>query len=238
MDFDWPMKQIWVGYINPYKGIECPYCFDEDSGISNGYAKEAREYKKSFYGYMNDWDYIKNPYNPRQQYCPKAKPYSIEKWEYDFLVGDNEWATRKRLFGNGEIPSFENFGDYFLKYGDLGFDSCIEHALTEEYCRRNGYKTLCPHCNGTGLVFMDNNIKHLHEEWCPVEPPEGEGFQLWENTSEGSPSSPVFGTLEELCEWCADNATTFASERATKDEWMAMLDKNFVYHKEGNILFM
>jgi hypothetical protein len=50
--------------------------------------------------------------------------------------------------------------------------------------------------------------------------------------------SPVFATLEELCEWCADNATTFGSSRATKEEWMQMLDSKFVYHQEGNIIFL
>jgi hypothetical protein len=32
LDFDWPMKKIWVGYMNPYNGVECPYC--EGNGLS------------------------------------------------------------------------------------------------------------------------------------------------------------------------------------------------------------
>lgn len=71
-----------------------------------------------------------------------------------------------------------------------------------------------------------------------VEPPEGDGYQLWETTSEGSPVSPVFTTLDELCDWCEDNATTFGSYKATKDEWKRMLDNNFVYHKDGNTFFI
>ena len=90
---------------------------------------------------------------------------------------------------------------------------------------------------GEGTIFINDDIEKLHNEWDPVEPPEGDGYQLWENTSEGSPVSPVFATLEELCEWCADNATTFATERATKEQWMRMLDDNFVYHQEGNAIF-
>lgn len=71
-----------------------------------------------------------------------------------------------------------------------------------------------------------------------VEPPEGEGYQLWETTSEGSPVSPVFGTLEKLCEWCEKNATTFGSFTATKEEWMNMLGDGIVHHKEGNCIFI
>lgn len=56
-----------------------------------------------------------------------------------------------------------------------------------------------------------------------IAPPTGDGFQLWENTSEGSPISPVFKTLDELCEWAAENETVFASIKASKEEWMAQL---------------
>lgn len=71
-----------------------------------------------------------------------------------------------------------------------------------------------------------------------VEPPEGEGYQLWETTSEGSPVSPVFKTLDELCEWCEVNATTFARFTATKERWKSMLDDNFVHHATGNAIFI
>jgi len=35
----------------------------------------------------------------------------------------------------------------------------------------------------------------------PIEPPQGNCFQLWETVSEGSPVSPVFETKEELATW-------------------------------------
>lgn len=56
-----------------------------------------------------------------------------------------------------------------------------------------------------------------------TEPPNGKGYQLWENTTQGSPQSPVFETLEELTVWCAENANIFANEKATKEEWLKML---------------
>ena len=72
------------------------------------------------------------------------------------------------------------------------------------------------------------------KELC--EPPKGEGYQLWNTTSEGSPISPVFETLDKLCEWCEVNATTFGKFKATKEEWKEMLQDGFVYHKEGNVI--
>jgi hypothetical protein len=59
-----------------------------------------------------------------------------------------------------------------------------------------------------------------YEAWRPTDPPEGEGWQLWETTSEGSPVSPVFGSAVELANWCADNATWFADFRWTADQWL------------------
>jgi len=32
LDFDWPLHQIWKGYINPYKSVECELC--EGSGFN------------------------------------------------------------------------------------------------------------------------------------------------------------------------------------------------------------
>lgn len=57
-------------------------------------------------------------------------------------------------------------------------------------------------------------------------------------TSEGSPVSPVFETLDELCAWCEGNATTFGSFRTSKAEWKQMLEDNFVVHQEGDRIFM
>ena len=50
------------------------------------------------------------------------------------------------------------------------------------------------------------------------------GYQLWQTTDEpAQPFSPVFQTVDTLCEWAADHATTFADLRATKEEWRRIL---------------
>lgn len=47
----------------------------------------------------------------------------------------------------------------------------------------------------------------------------------------------MFETLDKLCEWAEDNATTFGSAHASKDQWKAMLYDGFVKHQEGNMIF-
>lgn len=74
--------------------------------------------------------------------------------------------------------------------------------------------------------------KYLEEELTHI--------QLYQTTSEGTPISPVFPQedLDGLCEWAAENATTFASFKATKEEWKAMLTESFVYAEKGNVIFI
>ncbi len=81
----------------------------------------------------------------------------------------------------------------------------------------------CPVCNGEGTLPHPNEaIRKLHEEWKEYEPPAGAGYQLWETCSEGSPISPVFASAEELADWCAENATIFASEKTSRENWLKM----------------
>jgi hypothetical protein len=65
-------------------------------------------------------------------------------------------------------------------------------------------------------------------------------IQLYESTSEGTPLSPVFRSdqLEELCEWASVNVSTFADFKASKEEWLKMLTDGFVFHKQGNAIFI
>lgn len=71
-----------------------------------------------------------------------------------------------------------------------------------------------------------------------IEPPTGDGYQLWETTSEGSPISPVFDTLDALCEWCAENATIIGDFKLSKEEWMNTLAEDIVVFRHGNMVFL
>lgn len=57
-------------------------------------------------------------------------------------------------------------------------------------------------------------------------PPTGDGFQMWETVTEGSPQSPVFATLKELCAWLEPNASWFADMKTSAAEWEHCLSRN------------
>ena len=63
---------------------------------------------------------------------------------------------------------------------------------------------VCPACKGHGSIEAYEGQRAEAEKWEPSEPPMGEGWQLWETVSEGSPVSPVFATSGELAAWMSD----------------------------------
>ena len=120
----------------------------------------------------------------------------------------------------------------------MGHDSTNQWICVEAKAKRLGFWGHCKLCKGNGEYWADDKYKKLAEEWDWIQPPVGEGYQLWETTSEGSPQSPVFKSLGELCDWAEEHATTFGGNKTTSGEWKKMLLDNFVSHKEGNVIFV
>ena len=93
-----------------------------------------------------------------------------------------------------------------------------------------------------GCPDWDNYLKEpLQQIKEMLAPPKGDGYQLWNTTSEGSPISPVFADLESLCAWCEDNATVFADIKVTKEKWMKLLtqfDDGTVIYDDGGVLII
>lgn len=138
---------------------------------------------------------------------------------------------------NGYTPTADEVNDWSMR--GFGHDAINQWVCVKARLAREGItQTECLRCGGEGCIWPSAEIKAASEAWEETEPPEGPGFQLWETTSEGSPSSPVFETIEALCEWCAKNATTFGSFKASAEKWRLMLDANFVCHEEGNAVFL
>jgi hypothetical protein len=53
-------------------------------------------------------------------------------------------------------------------------------------------------------------------------------FQMYEETSEGTPISPVFDTIEALARWLADTgASAFGGMTATYEQWLATCGKGW-----------
>jgi hypothetical protein len=105
----------------------------------------------------------------------------------------------------------------------FGHDSINAMIAVQARCEREGFSDTCPACEGHGSTEAYEGQRAEAEAWKPSEPPMGEGWQLWETVSEGSPVSPVFATSGELIAWMSD------TERG--DEWVpADVAAKFVSH--------
>jgi len=90
--------------------------------------------------------------------------------------------------------------------------------------------------NWKGCMMLNREVKRvplnfnhpLHKVWSGyliediIEPPNGDGFQCWETTSEGSPITPVFKTFDEMCEWLG-NHPRGVTDNFSKQDWINAL---------------
>lgn len=83
----------------------------------------------------------------------------------------------------------------------FGHDSINCHVVIEARCERNGLEKTCKTCKGHGSVEAYEGQREEAENWESTDPPAGEGWQVWETTSEGSPISPVFPDREGVIQW-------------------------------------
>ncbi len=93
---------------------------------------------------------------------------------------------------------------------------CIKAA-----CQRAGQDDGCRECQGRGHIWDDHEQEKIYEAWQPTDPPAGDGWQLWETVSEGSPVSPVFATAEDLANWLGEENHNGMG----RDGWLKFLTK-------------
>ncbi len=83
----------------------------------------------------------------------------------------------------------------------MGHDAINCWVVIGAECERLGCPSKCEHCDGHGYTWPSDEARKLNDDWKCTEPPLGDGYQLWETVSEGSPISPVFDTPEALATW-------------------------------------
>lgn len=284
LDFAWPLKKTWPGYVNPHGDA----CLDCESCAGSGYSPQAKLFADQWYGnasfdpveygavaltvdhpgvvaaarrnvdrdpgyygrgeaavrreaerlfghWRGQWchhliqadvdaliaagrlmDFTHTPRTPEQVEIVTAK----------VAAGDNSWLPES----NGYVPTADEVNAWGI--AGFGHDAINRWICIKARCKRTKVAVNCRACKGEGSVWHSDEAKRRSRAWRKYEPPKGDGYQLWESTSEGSPISPVFPSIEELCEYAAANCGTFGSQKTTASEWRRMLDAGFVAHVE------
>lgn len=108
----------------------------------------------------------------------------------------------------------------------FGHDAINAWTVIKARCERYGTPTTCPTCKGHGSMERYEGQREERDAWEPTEPPTGEGWQLWQTVSEGSPISLVYDNPEDLARWMASPNYRWGAHKGTGLSYEAAL--NFV----------
>ena len=134
------------------------------------------------------------------------------------------WEHPKDENGN-YIPLFKGPFSKLLSEWETGNEQW-EKGLRDDY-------------NGGWQKLEGDELNFSYEDWTSDKPvkedympewseEEKTHIQLYENTTEGTPITPIFKDLDPLCEYAEKNCWSFADWRATKEQWIEMLQPDLI----------
>lgn len=245
LDFNWPHNKLWRGYINPH-WAPCPAdqvtCFNGSTAagkwidaiarfiaiLGEDAAQESKADALRARGRIFPHPYLKEfPLAPSYQLpnIVSREMRDMTREQRMRVLAEYSRDQRTLPLGGDVMAGFVTMlakGDDITSHSGATYK--IYKTLEEVGKLPEGWD-ICPICKGEAL---DPAVAEAYEAWKDEEPPTGDGYQLWETTSEGSPISPVFASMDALCTWAAEHANTFADFKATAEQWRSMLDKDFV----------
>ena len=199
LDFDAPLNETWHGYVSP----DWRPCPSDDCDNGSTYAAAWAEKIISQLLMLADADEANGKgLHPWLERVP-LRPDKLPKPD----------AIRE-LTGGLSRPWRAPFGH----------DACDRWSAVHAVIKAAGLPDdwgTCPVCKGHAIHPDDIAPS---EAWQTTEPPEGEGWQMWETTSEGSPQTPVFATAAALADYCAVHCTWFADQKWTAAQWLASFE--------------
>lgn len=127
------------------------------------------------------WDFVRVPRTDEQCEIVRQK----------VAAGGNSWLPED----NGYRPTAAEVNAWARCR--LGHDSLNSWICVKARAARYGVDLCCPAECRDGCV-PNADLEARIEAWTETPPPTGEGWQVWETVSEGSPITPVFPTPEGL----------------------------------------
>ena len=210
VDFDWPLEKVWKGFLRPDL-LDLPTCPDCGGHGTTTARRWVRACAHMLLMLDDDLD-------------DQARGREMHLYFRDFYT--SAYGTRPspdiREFGTGLAGRAGSF---------IGHDSIDGWRATEKIIRAAGLDPetwgYCARCGGKGDIGTDQQ-REAAENWQPTDPPTGDGWQVWETVSEGSPISPVFPDREGLIQWLmspeyswgiSEPLTREQAERFTEAAW-------------------
>lgn len=200
LDFDWPLNEVWKGFMPPPETRERCH----DPGCRNGYTSARQRVEELLNLLMLSAD------DARRGKCHPYLYHTPPNYTAGEVVSPE---IHELVDGLSKVLDPDSHGPGFggYSYGTLAYQ--ITNKLAEVAGLPKDWG-ICKACEGHGETAA---ARAAYEAWESEDPPEGDGYQIWETVSEGSPISPVFATPEELAKhmtttrWGADKGTSYES---------------------------
>jgi hypothetical protein len=147
-------------------------------------------------------------------------------------MGDGKETKMLLLHGDDirlHLPRAEEVNTVEARGGLNGHDAIDRWTLIETRAKRLGVWGKCHFCRGKGEIQPPRKKKKAYKKWHSYEPPTGDGYQLWETVSEGSPITPVFETMELLAVWCSIAENLGDRRPIPEGKWLEM------FREEGGV---
>lgn len=227
LDFKWELNKIWKGFVNPYPSEMYKYSCEMCGGT--GYNPATKELLDTWYDtegyYKQRWWY---DYDANGRACAiiEAYPGACKRWLHKLTQEEVDVLIANLRFAHHTSAEEVNTANRPGAYG-FGHDSINQHLCVKARAERLGVYGTCEKCAGKGEIVFNTEVEKLHREWEQEDPPSGEGWQVWETVSEGSPVTPVFDSPEKLIDYLATVGIfekVYNREAATK----FVMEKNWV----------
>lgn len=213
LDFAWPLHTPWKGFMNPYSSQKCKSC--DGSGL----APEAKEVSDTWYTHncppgVKGWGHDIT----QDEVQALVDAGRLMDFTHDFVKGTG-WVKKEPAI----VPTAEEVNAWSRR--GFGHDSINHWVCVKQRVKRLGLVLHCSFCEGEGHIWFSKKVEELDEKWFENErygPPAGEGYQVWETVSEGSPISPPFATPEELADWMVANDTS-TTAGTSKETWIKFI---------------
>jgi hypothetical protein len=222
------LKDRWYGYVRFDPAEKGSEPFKPSDNIIIGSVERNIKNAPEFYGSTE-----RDKHNEAQRLCRhfnSSWSHHLDDADVAALVNSNRlfdlthtwnpkvgWRPKEPSY----TPSAREVNEWSLS--GMGHDGVNSWVCIRAECERQGVPHTCAVCDGEGCLWTSPEAKEAYETWKRIEPPTGDGFQIWETVSEGSPISPVFSTARDLA---AHMATTKrgGDEGTSFDTWLAFIE--------------
>lgn len=212
LDFDWPLDKTWDGYLMP-RDLSVPDC-----GTCGGRGETtARQWVGQIAHLLMMLD---------DDLDAQARGRELHPW----LRGTGCVVDE----GQRPSPDIREFGTGLAGRESMGFfghDAIDRFRATDALVHAAGLDPdvwgKCATCNGSGSIEAYPGQAAAAEAWQRTDPPEGEGWQVWQTVGEGSPITPVLPTAEALIDHLASVGTVWDQKRGD-GPWRRSAAESFV----------